>query len=532
MSKILSALDFYAEHRPYEIALRSGQVSKQCREMTYEQLSVAVKSLSNEFQEQGLQRIGLCLDNSIEWVVSDLAALQAGVTIVPIPLFFSTGQFSHLLQEAQIDALIVYHQWLATSHLANAVKGEKVQAFYRSRAADFSVITLKQSNGREKEQALQNIAKITYTSGSTGDPKGVCLTAETIEQVAIALHKAVRPLDLKKHLCMMPLATLLENIAGVYVPLLEGCMIHVEALQDLGLNLSSGLDTSQCIRALETIRPHSLIALPQFLQMFVALKQQPESQQVLSYLRFVAVGGAKTSPLMIQQALDHGLPVFEGYGLSECASVLCLNTPEHYRVGSVGKPLFPEMLTLNEQGEVIVTGQTMQGYLSNIEHIDQASCCPLNTGDVGYFDDDGFLFLNGRKKNLIISSFGRNISPEWVESELESVPEIARCVVFGEAQPFLIAVIVPASPNFDSDTINAAVRKSNLQLPDYAQVRQWVFTDEPFSSSNGLLTHNGRPKRLEIYKRYQTSLQELYVNISSISCNQSNSLSHSITTGD
>ena len=134
------------------------------------------------------------------------------------------------------------------------------------------------------------------------------------------------------------------------------------------------------------------------------------------------------------------------------------------------------------------------------------------SGDTGYLDEDGYLHLTGRKKNMFITSFGRNVAPEWVERELTIQPIIANAAVFGEGRPWNVALIVARElPGVDRDSaIDAAVAKANQSLPDYAQVRHWLLAEEPFSLQNGLLTSNGRLRRAEIWACYESAVEKLY----------------------
>jgi len=133
----------------------------------------------------------------------------------------------------------------------------------------------------------------------------------------------------------------------------------------------------------------------------------------------------------------------------------------------------------------------------------------LATGDIGYLDEDGYLYITGRKKNIFITSFGRNVSPDWVERELTNNPAIFQAAVFGEAKPFNVAVIVTSgSPSKQS--IATALSNINQFLPDYAQVKKWVLARYPFSPQNGLATANFRLKRAEIYQQYQSEIEALY----------------------
>jgi long-subunit acyl-CoA synthetase (AMP-forming) len=256
------------------------------------------------------------------------------------------------------------------------------------------------------------------------------------------------------------------------------------------------------LHAMHKYRASSAILAPQMLQALVA---EGESGASLPLdLRFVAVGGAPVSPRLLQRAQQLGIPVFEGYGLSECASVVALNTPENSRTGCVGRPLPHVSLSFSDDGEILIEGSAFLGYLGQ-----GTPKQPWPTGDLGYLDDQGYLHLTGRMKSLFITSFGRNVAPEWVERELTLHPAIAQAAVFGEARPFNTAVIVPR-PGFSKTDIDAAVQLANRMLPDYARVSAWVAAAVPFTPSNQQLTANGRLKRDAILAVYADALESLY----------------------
>jgi long-subunit acyl-CoA synthetase (AMP-forming) len=202
-------------------------------------------------------------------------------------------------------------------------------------------------------------------------------------------------------------------------------------------------------------------------------------------LRFAAVGGAKVSPALLMRARALGLPVYEGYGLSECASVVSVNVPGADRPGSVGRPLPHVGLSLKEH-EIWVDG--------------------VATGDLGRIDGDGFLYIEGRRKNVLITSYGRNVSPEWPEAELLAGGAIAQAAVFGEARPSLCALVVPAAPGVEDGAIDAQVQAANRRLPDYARIARWLRAEAPFTPQNGLATANGRVRRDAVWKLYGARL--------------------------
>jgi long-subunit acyl-CoA synthetase (AMP-forming) len=208
-------------------------------------------------------------------------------------------------------------------------------------------------------------------------------------------------------------------------------------------------------------------------------------------LKFAAVGGGKVSPALIHRARALGLPVYEGYGLSECASVVALNVPGADRVGSVGRAL-PHVKARFFEKEL---------------HVRKNGAWHA-TGDLGRVDRDGFLYIDGRRKHVLITSYGRNVSPEWPEAELLAGPAIVQAAVFGEAQPHLCALVVPAA-GAAAAAVEAQVRAANARLPDYAQIGAWMRADAPFTLQNGFATANGRARREALWKAYGERLDGL-----------------------
>jgi len=446
--------------------------------LTYGQLALHLEHLSSELKACGIKRMGIQLPNGLDWVLFDLAALKAGIAVVPVPLFFSPEQVKHLLNDSELDAMVSEQgmEDFDGSHLKN-LQQSVLQYRVTSNPCD------------------DDFCKVTYTSGSTGNPKGVCLSNETLMNTVTALANALEASDLQRHLCLIPFSTLLENVAGIYVPLLMGRSLVVEQVEHFGLLSNNQFDVERFCNAVEEYRAESLILLPQMLKLLV---EQGDISK-LSSLKFIAVGGGKVAPELLARADQLGIPVYEGYGLSECGSVVCLNNALHRRAGSVGKPLGHVQVSISPEGEVLVLGSKMSGYLNQSEAPEV-----IHTGDAGYFDESGYLFISGRIKNLIVSSFGRNISPEWVESKLLASPLISQIAVFGEAQPYLSAVVVPAD-NATQQAVLTAVDRINRSLPDYARVQQLVFS-EPFSIADKTLTENGKLRRTIIERKYSASL--------------------------
>lgn len=431
-------------HAPDKIAMYGN-----FRKLTYGQLSNEI-----EMRLQGLagvKALAIALDNSVQWMLWDLAALKAGIPCVPLPPFFTDSQVFHSLQSAGV------------SHILN---DQGLRAI-----------------GLDENSVMpEECAKVTFTSGTTGNPKGVCLSKKAMENVAFSIVDVLGTELAGTHVSVLPLGVLLENVAGVYAGLIAGCTIHMPSLKEYGENYAN------IHSVLKSDGATSIILVPEILRILIG---QVARLGPLDTLKFIAVGGSKIDPSLINQARAMGLPVYEGYGLSECASVVAMNTPKAHKTGSVGK-LLPHVKANFKKGELYFKTEGFLGYIGEEPEEDFAS------GDLGAIDKDGFVTISGRKKNVLITSYGRNVSPEWVESTLLTQPSIAQALVYGDGQPSLSAFIVPAYVGAD---IEEAVYVANQALPDYAQVKNFKIVS-PFTAQNGLLTGTGRPRRDQILKLY------------------------------
>lgn len=460
------------------------------RSLSYAALREAVCAESRWLQEHAVKRCAMLADNCAGWIVADLALLQAGALNVPLPGWFTPAQIAHVTQDAGVESILTDEP----EHM--------LPEFQPVAVAPHSHFTLLRRRDRCEVRPPSRAIKVTYTSGSTGTAKGVCLTKNALEQVARSIAFATPP-GVTRHLCAMPLPTLLENVAGVYAPLMLGATCLVPSTRATGVGRGA-VDAQRFLDALSRNSPHSLILVPELLRLLIGAAKRRWTPP--PDLRFVAVGGASVAPALLEEAIALGIPAYEGYGLSECASVVCLNTPSDSRRGSVGKPLPHARVRIDEHGQILVRGAVMSGYLGDAE----SRSLEIATGDLGYIDADGFVYVRGRVKNMFITSMGRNVAPEWVESHLLQDGAVGQAIVFGEARPYAVALIHPGAGSAGASQIERAIAAANVQLPAYAQIRRWALLPHALRFEDGLLTANGRPRREAIAARHSALIDAMY----------------------
>ncbi len=456
-------------------------MSDQRGTLSRRELAARVAGMAAELR--GLpQVIGLLGANGIDWAVAQLAAWMAGKTVVPLPSFFSGLQLEHILGDAGIDHVVATPDALDLAVLLGT---------------GITPISKRSPNG--STVLSPGGGMIVYTSGSSGRPKGVRLGIEQIDWQAGALAAAIEATAQDINLSILPLALLLEAITAICVPVLVGARTHFASSLAESIGVGRPVDLAA---AFEQTRPTTAVLVPQLLSALVA-QLAAGNKRAPGSLRFVAVGGARVSATLTERAWELGIPVHEGYGLTECCSVVTLNRPGRRKAATMGEPL-PGLDVRIEDGEVLVSGPSvMSGYL----HVNPAEK-PWRTGDLGSLDEDGFLSVAGRKDTLLVMSSGRNVSPEWIEAMLISDSRVAAAVVLGHGMDQLNALLVPST--LGEAWLTESPRAHILlwleqvcrDAPPYAVPRNFVVCPSLQAKQMGLFTANGRIVRSAALRAY------------------------------
>ncbi len=439
------------------------------------ELAARVATLARDL-EGAASVVGLYGNNGVDWMVGVLGALLAGKTVLPIPTFFSAAQIGHSLSNAGVSEVI-----------ATAGEFDAAQAFGKP----VRLVPGRAVNGQWPSTPSFGSLLI-YTSGSTGMPKGVLIGPEQLDWSASALAEATSARSNDFYLSVLPLPLLLETICAILVPTLVGASTCFESR--LTQSFASG-NLSGIAAAFEARRPTSTVLVPQVLAQWT---EELTAKRAVAppTLRFVAVGGAPVPEALSRAARDRGIPVYEGYGLSECSSVVAVNTPAAHKAGTVGRPL-PGIGVRIDGGEIVVEGPSvMTSYLGG--------CPPFRiwrTGDIGSIDADGFLAVHGRKDNLIVTALGRNVSPEWIETMILGDPRVALCCITGHGREHLTALLTPSRAGaawFASASradVLALVASACAEAPLYAVPREVVIAPPALLQQMELITANGRFRR-------------------------------------
>jgi long-chain acyl-CoA synthetase len=493
-------------------------------------------------------RVGLLGLNRLEWLLADLGIMTAAAVNVPLHTPLTPSQIQFQLSDAGV-------RWLFVSSIAQLDKVRQVRrelpliegvvAFDPLGADDVVHWSDFLDRGRRalprlggelarREEALgtDDLATIMYTSGTTGNPKGVMLTHGNLITNVEGCFAASPVGPESVVLGWLPLSHIYGRTVDYYKCLMAGVtFVLAESAETVVADLAE-------------VHPTHLSCVPRFYEKLLSTIGSPDPAETSRRLRAVfgprmeslGSGGAPL-PLAMEQTLSAaGLPIHPGYGLTESAPVLSFNTRDHYKPGTVGLPLPGVEIRIAPDGEILARGPNiMKGYWNNPEATAEAVRDGwLYTGDLGSLDEDGFLRITGRKKELVVLSNGKKVVPSYIEGLLVADECVDQAAVYGEGRQFLTALVVPHWDNLvkamrDAGTPSSAASEAELarcpvvqgflasrletRLADVAgfeRVKKFVVLPNPFTVAADELTVSFKLRRNVVIAKYRAELDALY----------------------
>lgn len=568
---------------PQALAYRQYE-DERWRDYTWSEIAALVARWQQGLEREGLQpgdRVALSLRNGVEWVCLDQAAL--GLGLVPVPLYTadSAENMAHILADSGARLLLLdsAQRWSdLTARRAALPALARVLCPNGERAAtDPLVRTLRDwlppepAALHDRVQDPEALATIVYTSGTTGRPKGVMQSHAAILWTAQAVLERIPALPSDLFLSFLPLAHSFERTVGYYLPMMAGCPVCYAR-------------SSELLREdLALMRPTVLLAVPRvYDKIYLAIQARLGERGVARWLfetaidlgwrRFLAEqgrgprlhpaarlaerllrrslarpvldklggrlrvavsGGAPLSPAVARFFIGLGLPLTEGYGLTEASPVLSNAPPSECRPGSVGRPLPGLEIRLGPQGELFArTPGRMLGYWGQPQATALAIDADgwLHTGDLAEIRD-GYVAIRGRLKDILVTSTGEKVPPGEMEMALTMDPLFDQALVLGEGRPFLAALLVlepaawsrlardlgldPADPHARRHpaalaAVLARVQERLRSFPGYAQIRAVHLGLEPWTVENGLITPTLKARRERLESRFAAEIRQLY----------------------
>lgn len=549
-----------------------------------------VLSCAAALRERGIKRnenIAILSESRPEWVIADLAILSIGAVTVPIYATSTPAEIQYILEHSKARCVFIStpEQAKKFSEVRKELPSVSLVVLSDSEGKTAGTLSFaefvdsgRKSSARESiKQELNSIvptdlASIIYTSGTTGPPKGVMLTHINFLSNCEACFAYI-PIDSSGvTLSFLPLSHVFERMAGYYYAIWTGATIcYAERMDTVPENLVEIAPTMCCSvpRFFEKMQGKILeqvsSAPPPRRNLFfwakrvgeTVAKLQREKKEVppmlhiqhtlaalLVYkkiqkklggrLRFFISGGAPLSKELAEFFHAFGVLILEGYGLTETSPVISVNSPKAFKFGSVGKIIPDVEVKIAEDGEILVRGPNiMKGYYNHEAATREAIVDGwFLTGDIGRLDEDGFLFITDRKKDIIVTAGGKNVSPQNIERTLVSDPFITQVCVFGDRKPFLTALIVPnweavktwaAEQGISGLSKEALARQPAVMelfrkridrqmagFPPYSTLKYFSLMVSEFTQPSGELTPTLKLKRKVIAQKYAAEIEHMY----------------------
>ena len=479
------------------------------RRVTQQEVMERLSTLDELFKSVDLTNkiVSLVIACPIDYFVFDLFLIIKGAVNMTVPLEFSDEQIGNFLNSADYCIVNNDNNFRRLKDINNQVSFLSIEATLLN--PGFAI--------ERRANRTKNWCKVVHTSGTTSHPKGAIISREAVNNMISKLLVAI-PLNTIHYFSFQPLSLLIEQVFALYLPLVSGGSIQFKSVE-LPLFGLTNVSDDLYLDSIKDADSNFYFLPPKLIENLSARATALQDEGSIAVKHFFSVtepyflmtGGGKVNQLATRTLAALNIPVYEGYGTSENCSVISINTPNNHHFGSVGKPLIgTEVSILNE--EIIIHSDSLfEGYLHNGELIDIPTNGRFATGDIGALDKEGYLYIRGRKKNVIILSSARNICPEHVEAEYRKSKKIKEIVVFGDSMPYLTAVIYPSSNDAMAAEIKIELRATARNLPLFCLIEKFILI-KPSTSNSAHFTVTQRPRREVIFNQFKDQIARLYNN--------------------
>ena len=578
-------LEHSIQHYGSKPALAHKPKGSTYQDISYAELGESVDAFSKGLTALGVQksdRVAILSENRPEWAITDFGTLKAGAVTVPMFSTLTATQVGYILKdsgskiicvstEAQLKKALSIQDEVPS--LEQIIIFDSIEDEIPEGASQFETVCGLEGETIDDAASEDDIATIIYTSGTTGDPKGVMLTHANFISNLQACKSLIDVNDADVLLSFLPLSHVFERLGGHYVPLFSGAKIaYAESTFTVAQNMREVAPTvmlsvprlyetmhDRILRAVQEGSPlkqkifhwgvsvgssvSSAIQQGKNPSAILQLKQNIADKLVFAKLkaatggrlRFFVSGGAALPQSIAEFFHAAGILILEGYGLTETSPVISMNHPGKWKFGTVGVKVPGVEVQIAEDGEILTRGpHVMKGYFNNesatAEVIDAEGW--FYTGDIGIIDEEGFVKITDRKKNIIVLSNGKNVAPQPIESELVQSPFISQIMLIGNERKNLAALIVP---NFDAlkawaaensvatddlatmletrevqQLIQSEIRSRLTDFADFEQVRRFTLLEKEFSQEADEMTPTLKLKRNVIIERYGDVIEGMY----------------------
>ena len=558
--------------------------------LTYAQFGEKIRSLSYALIKSGIKQgdsVGIYSSNRYEWAVTDFACTLVGAISVPIYATNTMDQARYIIEDANIKLIFSGNeeQYRNLVKIHNLGISLKIITYGSDHSIEpdftdtFNKFLYYEGQDRDENELKKrtnsiethDVSTIIYTSGTTGDPKGVMLTHGNLFHQLESVDANFEVSDKDTSLCFLPLSHVYERMWSYYVYWKGAYHAYLE-------------DPKQVIETLQEVKPSAMVSVPRLYEkIYAAVMNSQESASsikkklfnaaitkggtynnlffrqkpipfglkfkyaildklVLSKVRtivggkknFFSVGGAPLDKSIEEFFLACGLLICQGYGLTETSPMVSYNTPINFKFGTVGRPVPDCKVRIGERGEVQVKGpQVMKGYFNNPKVTDEVMIDGwFKTGDVGEFDEDGYLKITDRIKDLIITSGGKNIAPLNIETMVGKDFYIEQIIAIGEKRNFISALIVPAFESLEEwarkkkikfknqedlikhphviDFFRERVDHHSKKLAQHETIKKFRLLVNPFTMEGGEITPTLKLKRKQINEKFKKLIDSMY----------------------